>query len=181
MLPNMSCDDFSVLGRSIVENPLDEVVSVLIARNVDERDASSVAATLANSIKIASEKLGTANLETLFDDLGGKLIGTVLGGVANNMVNSSAAIRRSTMLANVLDAPVSELAMSHNVDVRQNLFDAGTLRDVSLYLLHELISRLTLSSSRQFSKMFWTTRLPVSPKATSCHIPRRASLTYFII
>lgn len=40
---------------------------------------------------------------------------------------------------------------------------------------------LTFSSSTQFSNMFWTTRLPVSPRATSCHIPLSASLTFDMI
>lgn len=40
---------------------------------------------------------------------------------------------------------------------------------------------LTFSSSMQFSKIFCTTRLPVSPKATSCHIPASASFTLAMI
>lgn len=40
---------------------------------------------------------------------------------------------------------------------------------------------VTFSSSTQFSKIFCTTKLPVSPSATSCHMPLNASLTLVII
>jgi hypothetical protein len=43
------------------------------------------------------------------------------------MVNGSAAISWSTVLANVLNAPVAKLAMSNDIDACKDLFNAGTL------------------------------------------------------
>jgi hypothetical protein len=43
------------------------------------------------------------------------------------MVNGTATVRRSTVLADVLDTPVAELTMCNDVDVLQNLFNASTL------------------------------------------------------
>jgi hypothetical protein len=91
------------------------------------------------------------------------------------------------MFADVLDAPVAKLPVSDDVDAGEHLIDARTLAG-SVSTPRSTMPRpgggrrrLTLSSSKQFSKMFCTTKLPVSPKATSCHMPRRASLTYFMI
>lgn len=99
------------------------------------------------------------------------------------MVDGTAAVGRGAVLANVLDAPVAKLPVSNNVDVGEDFLDAGSLQidELAFDSLCNLSRERTLSSSRQFSKMFWTTKLPVSPRATSCHIPRRASLTYFMI
>ena len=43
------------------------------------------------------------------------------------MVNGMASIRRSPVLTNVLDAPITELAVSYDVNAVQNLVDAGPL------------------------------------------------------
>jgi len=104
------------------------------------------------------------------------------------------------MLTNMLNAPVAELTACKDVDLPENFFNRGPLLVVST-LSHSILlvmgggggvqcsvglkrlitsGFLTFSSSTQFSKMFWTTKLPVSPKATSCHIPRNASFTLAI-
>ena len=43
------------------------------------------------------------------------------------MINGTTAISWSAMLANMLDAPVSKLAVSDNINVGKYLFDTGTL------------------------------------------------------
>ena len=43
------------------------------------------------------------------------------------MVNSPAAVRGRTVFTDVLDAPVTELAMGHNINVGKNLLNARTL------------------------------------------------------
>ena len=97
------------------------------------------------------------------------------------MVNGTGPVLRSSMFANVLDAPIAELTMGDNVNIVEDLIDTRTLHEFSKETDVLGCSRLTLSSSRQFSKMFCTTKLPVSPRATSCHMPRSASFTNFII
>lgn len=127
MLPNVGSNDFAVLRRGVVEDPLDEIVSILIASNVDQRNTGTITASLADSVKIAAQKFGTANLEALLDNLGGKLVSAILSSITDNMINSPATIRRSSMFADMLDAPISELAVSDNVNVGENLFNAGAL------------------------------------------------------
>lgn len=43
------------------------------------------------------------------------------------MVDGTTAIRRSTVLTDMLNAPVAELAMGDDVDVCEDFFDAGSL------------------------------------------------------
>lgn len=72
--------------------------------------------TLADSIEVATKEVNTTNLKALLNNLRGKLIHAVLRSISDNMVNCAAAISWSTVLADVLNAPVSELAMSNNVN-----------------------------------------------------------------
>ena len=130
MLSNVCRHHLSVLGGSIVENPLHKVVAVLVASYINQRDSGTITAALADTVEVAAQKLGTPNLETFLHHLGGKLVSAVLGCITDDMVNGSAAIRRSTVLADVLDAPVPKLPMSNDVDVGKDLFDAGPLSSV---------------------------------------------------
>ena len=130
VLSYVGSNHLTVLRRSVVKNPLNKVVAVLVAGNINQRNAGAVAASLANSIKISTQELGTTNLETLLHNLGGKLVGAILRSVSNDVVDGPAAVRGSAVFADVLDAPVSELAMGHNVDVGENFFNAGTLVDI---------------------------------------------------
>ena len=43
------------------------------------------------------------------------------------MVSSSTTIGGSTVFADVLDTPVAELAVSDNIDARQDFVDTGSL------------------------------------------------------
>lgn len=106
---------------------MDKVVAVLVARDVDERDPGSAPSALADPIQIPAQKVPAADLETLLDNLGGKLVGAVLGCVANDVIDGPASVRGSSVLANVLDAPVSELAVCHDVDVGEDILNAGAL------------------------------------------------------
>lgn len=133
------------------EDVLDQVVAILIAGNcndaldhgileertrltINQRDTRAVWTSFADPLEIAFKELGAANLQALLDDLGGELVHAVLGSVAEHMIDSAAAILRGAMLANMLDAPVAELAMSYDVDVGQYFVDAGTLLGVSVSL-----------------------------------------------
>jgi len=69
------------------------------------------------------------------------------------MINSAATISWGTMLADVLNAPIAELTMSNNVDTGKDLLNARALSDVSMQQFMRY-KQHTLSSSRQFSKMF---------------------------
>jgi hypothetical protein len=103
------------------------------ALTVDERHAWTVLAALADALQIAVEELVAANLQTLLDDFGSILVHAVLGGEAQDVIDSAASISWCTVFADVLDAPVAKLAMSDDVDAGENFVDTGTLRDVSNY------------------------------------------------
>jgi hypothetical protein len=133
-------DHFTMLRSGIVENPLHQVVAVLVASNVDQGNSSSVTPSFTDTVEIPSQEVAPAYLQALLHDLRGKLIGAVLGSVADDMVNSSATVRRSPVFTYVLDAPIAELAMCDNVNVRKNLFDARTL---GMYFVRRLIGGVT--------------------------------------
>lgn len=127
MLPNVGSNNLAVLWGCIVENPLDQVVAVLVACNIDQRNASTISAPFADSVEVAAQELSTANLEALLNYLGGELVGTILGSVPDDMVNGSATVGGAAMFADMLDAPVSKLPVSDYVDVGEYFLDARTL------------------------------------------------------
>lgn len=127
VLSNMSSHNLPMLRVGVRQDVLDQVVAVLVTGDVDERDAWTVNPALTDAVEVAAEKLRSANLQTLLHYFGGKLIHAVLGGVADDVVNRTAAVRGSSMFADVLNAPVAKLTVSHNVNVCENFLDAGAL------------------------------------------------------
>lgn len=127
VLPDVGSDDLAVLVGSVGQDVLDQIVAILVAGDVDERDAGTIVATLADTIEVATQELRAADLEALLDNLGCELISAILGGIANDVVDGAATVGRGTVLADVLDAPVAELAMGNDVDVGKDLLDAGAL------------------------------------------------------
>lgn len=123
----MGCNHLAILRGSIVENPLDKIVAVLVTGDVDERDPGPVRTAFAYAIEVAAEKISPSYLEALLDDLGGKLIRAVLSCVPNDMVDGPASVGRRTVLANVLDAPVPKLPMRYDVDICKHLFNTWSL------------------------------------------------------
>jgi len=84
-------------------------------------------ATLADTIEITTQKINSTYLKTLLDNLRGKLVHAVLGCITDDMVNGSTTISWSTVLANVLNAPIAKLAMGDNVNASKDLLNAGAL------------------------------------------------------
>lgn len=127
VLANMGSNNLTMLRVCMSKDVLDEVVAILVAGNVNKRDPRAIQTSLTDSVKIAAEEVGATDLETLLDDLGSELIHRILSSVTNDMINGAASVRRGSMLANVLDAPVSELTVSDDVDVYEDLLNAMTL------------------------------------------------------
>lgn len=98
---------------------------------INQRHTRTILAAFADALQVTVEELATTNLQALLDDLGSVLIHAVLGSEAENVVDGAASISRSTMLANVLDAPVSELAVSDDIDASKDLIDTRSLQMVS--------------------------------------------------
>lgn len=170
VLSDVGSYHISVLRGSVIEDPLHKIVPILIAGNVNQRDASAITTALADTVQVAAEKVSSSNLEAFLNHLGSKLISAVLGCVANNMVNGSAAVGRSAMFANVLDAPVSKLPVSDNVDVGKNFLDARPLQQIStrkIFVMDTLFSPCPLpgNSRRYFERPSFQFR-PEQPRAT---------------
>lgn len=127
MLADVSSDHVSVLGIGVGQDVLNEIITILVAGNVNQWNTRTVKTTLADSVKVAAKKLGASDLEAFLNDLGSELIHGILRSVPNDMINGTAAVRRGTMLANVLDAPVAKLTVRHDVDVGKDFLDARAL------------------------------------------------------
>lgn len=127
MLADVGSHDLAALTIRVGENVLDEVVAELVAGYVDERHTRTIRTSLAHTVEVAVEEVGATDLETLLHDLGGELIHAVLRGEAEDVVDGASAVRKRAVLADVLDAPVAELAVSDDVDARKDLSDARTL------------------------------------------------------
>ncbi len=127
MLPDMSRHNLPMLRDRIIENPLDKIVAILVARDINKWNSSAILAALANTIKITTKKVVSTNLETFLNDFGGELISAIFGCVPDDVVDGSASVGRSTMLADMLNAPVSKLTVSNDVNVGKDFFDARSL------------------------------------------------------
>lgn len=94
---------------------------------VNQWDARTVGTSFAYTLEVTLHKLRTANFETLLDDLGCKLVHAILGGIAKNVVDRTASILRRSVFADMLNAPVSELAMSNNINACEDFIDTRPL------------------------------------------------------
>lgn len=177
VLPNVGCDHLTVLRRRVVQDPLDEVVAVLVTGDVNKRDAGSITTTLANSVEVSAQEVSATDFEALLYHFGGKLVGAVLSRVANDMVDGSATIRRAAVLTDVLNAPVSKLAMCDDVDVGENLFNAGALFGSEVSDVFEMWTTCFIpcrppSSSQRYSERQDCPSLPMQLRATCLGGPR---------
>lgn len=127
MLANVSGDNLTVLRVGMSEDVLNEVVAILITCNIDKGNTGSIHASLTDAIQVSAQEFGPANFQAFLNNLGSELIHRVLRGISNDMIDGTAPVSRSAVLTDVLDAPITELTMGHNVNVEQDLLDAGTL------------------------------------------------------
>lgn len=109
------------------QNPLDEVIAVLIAGNINQGDTRSVNSTFADTIEITGKELGSSNLQALLNYLGGVLVEAVFGCVSNDMVYGTTLVCRLTMFTDVLDAPISELPFGDEINVGEDFLDTRSL------------------------------------------------------
>jgi hypothetical protein len=62
-------DDLPMLRISVSQDVLDEIVAILVAGDVDQRNTRTINASFAHTVQVAVEKLNTADLEALLNDL----------------------------------------------------------------------------------------------------------------
>lgn len=94
---------------------------------VNERDTWTIWVSSGDDAKVPLEKFDTTDLEALLHNLGSKLVNAVAVRVHEDVVNDTTLVRRGTMLAEVLDAPIAELTMSDQIDVGNDFLDGRTL------------------------------------------------------
>jgi hypothetical protein len=133
VLANVGSHNFAMLRVRMSEDILNQIVAVLIAGDVDQWDAWPVYPSFANSVQISIKEFSTTNLETFLDYFGSKLVHTVLGSISNDVVDGAAPICRQTMLTDVLDAPIAELAVRDNVNIRKDFFNTWALGSWSAF------------------------------------------------
>ena len=146
MLADVNGDLLSLMMVGVHEDPLDQVVTILIASNVDERNAGTVWTSGGNDTKVAIQKVKTTDLEAFLDDLGGKLIDAVAVRVGKNVVDDPSFVRRRTVLAEMLDAPIAKLTMSNEINIADDFLNGRPLLLLDAVLedvLHDQASGLT--------------------------------------
>lgn len=127
MLANVNGDLLALVMMSIHQDPLNQIVAILIASNVDERNTRSIWTLSSDDSQVAIQELESTNLETLLDNLGSKLINAVVVGIGQDVIDDTTLVRGRAVLAQVLDTPVTELTMSDEIDVRDDFFDGRAL------------------------------------------------------
>ena len=127
MLANVDSDLLALVSMGIHQDPLDQVVPVLISSNVDERDAGTIWTSSGDDTQILIQELVAANLQAFLNNLGRELINAVVVRVVEDVVDNAALVWRRTVLAEVLDTPVAELTMRNEINVGDDLFDGRAL------------------------------------------------------
>lgn len=118
---------FTLVVMRIHQDPLDEIVAVLVPCNVDEGDARSIWPRGSDDPKISIQEVQSANLEALLDNLGGKLVDAVVIRVRENVVDDTTLVRRRAVFAQVLNTPITKLAVGNKVNVGNDFFDRRAL------------------------------------------------------
>ena len=132
-------------------------------------------AAFADTLQITVKELVAANLQALLNHLGGVLIHAVVGSEAKDVINSAASVSRGSVFADVLNAPVSKLALGNDIDASKDLVDARTLctvSDVSLGSNEYHVPYLPQDSSRICSVPPSFPSRQAQPRATSHEEPR---------
>jgi len=74
----MNCNLLSLVMMSVHQNPLDQVVPILVASNIDERNTWAVGVCCGDDSEVALKELDTSDLQALLDNFGCKLIDAVI-------------------------------------------------------------------------------------------------------
>jgi hypothetical protein len=127
VLADVDCDLLSLMMVGIHQNPLYQIVAILVTGNINQRNARAIWVCGSDDAKVVLEELNTTNLQTLLYNFGGKLIDAVSIGIAEDVVDDSALVWRGAVLAEMLDAPVSELPVGDEIDVCDDFFNGGAL------------------------------------------------------
>jgi hypothetical protein len=93
VLANVNGDLLTLMMMRVHQNPLDEVIAILVASNVNEWNARSIWTSGSNDSKIVIQEFKTTNLETLLDDFRSELVDAIAIRVGENMIDDSSLVR----------------------------------------------------------------------------------------
>jgi hypothetical protein len=135
VLADVNSNLLALVGMSVHQDPLDQIVAILIASDVDERDAGTIRASSRDDSEVAIHEVETANLETFLNHLRGELVDAVIIGVGEDVIHDTTLVRGRAVFTQVLNTPIAELTVSDEVDVDNDFFNSGTLRLSVCFLL----------------------------------------------
>jgi hypothetical protein len=77
MLADVNGNLLSLMMVGVHQDPLDEVIAVLVASNVDEWDAWTIGMRSGDDSEITFQEFRSTDLQALLDHLGGELVNAV--------------------------------------------------------------------------------------------------------
>jgi hypothetical protein len=133
VLANLASNELAMLSVTVGQDVLDEIVAELVTSDfheishcshqkgyvrptINKRHAWTVKTSLAYTVQIPVQELGATNLQALLDDFGGILVHAILCTEAQDVIDGTATVGGRTMLADMLDTPVTKLAVSDDID-----------------------------------------------------------------
>lgn len=168
MLPDVDGDLLLLVVVSVHQNPLDEVIPILISSDVDKWDARTIRPSGGDDQKILVQEIQTTDLEALLHNFGSKLIDAIVVGVGQDVINDATLVGWRAMLAEMLNTPVAELAMSDKVDVGDDFLDSRSLLVLNA-VLEDVLNNETAS----------LTKSNFMPHASKCLIDLQHNLRWF--
>lgn len=143
----MNSNLFSLLLVCVHEDPLNEIVAILITSNVNERDTWSIWMSSGDDIEVTIKKLDATNLETLLDNFRSILVDTVAIGIDQDVIDDPTLVRRGAVLTEMLNTPIAKLAMSDKINVGDNFLNSRAFLILDT-ILKDVLNDQTASLSK---------------------------------
>lgn len=94
MFANMAGNLLALMMVAVHQDPLNQVIAVLITRDVDQGNARSIRVGSGHTMQVLLHELCSTNLEALLNHFRGKLVNAVAVGVVQNMIDDASLVRR---------------------------------------------------------------------------------------
>ena len=94
MLANVDSNLLALVMMSVHQNPLNQVVAVLVSSDVDERDTRAIGASSSDNTKIAIQEIKSTNLQALLNNFRRELVDAVVVRVCEDVVDDTTFVRR---------------------------------------------------------------------------------------
>lgn len=95
---------------------------------IDQRHARAVRTASANTGKITVKELSTTNFKTFFNNLRSELVHAIISGPHEDMLDGTVLVMWSSVLTDVLDAPIAKLAVGEEINFCKNFLNSRALR-----------------------------------------------------